>query len=364
MTSSAWRPARAGGRADRAGGRPPPADGETGDSCPRRSRPASRGRRGGRARGPRRRAGVGAARGRRGARFALAAAGGWRRAWPSCATRWRRVAAGGTGRRCADRGRPAPRPPRSVRLPLRGRHRSRSSSRASPRASTTSRRSSATARSPWARARARCATGLARPGPRRADRVGRVAATGADDRPAAGPAGARSARSPVRHARRRSGARPCTSGTRRSARAGSTWATGSARSTTATSRPSAGRSDEAVGLIDVSTLGKLDVAGRDAGSVPRLAPPEPLQRPDGRARALPGDARRRRHRPRRRHGRPARRRALLRLDDDRQPRRGRAVAQLVAGRVDRDVRHVTERDRRSSRRSTSPVRASREVLRG
>ena len=42
--------------------------------------------------------------------------------------------------------------------------------------------------------------------------------------------------------------------------------------------------------------------------VPRLAPPEPVQRPAGRARALPRDARRRRHPPRRRHRRPACRR--------------------------------------------------------
>ena len=49
--------------------------------------------------------------------------------------------------------------------------------------------------------------------------------------------------------------------------------------------------------------------GRRRRRVPRLAAPEPVQRPQGGARALPRDARRRRDHPRRRHGRPARARS-------------------------------------------------------
>ena len=65
---------------------------------------------------------------------------------------------------------------------------------------------------------------------------------------------------------RPSAGRPCTSGTRRSAPGGSTWATGSGRSPTATSNAEVRAVREAAGLIDVSTLGKLDVQGADAGA--------------------------------------------------------------------------------------------------
>ena len=79
--------------------------------------------------------------------------------------------------------------------------------------------------------------------------------------------------------RARSGAPRCTSGTTRWARRGSTWATGSGRSTTATSTAEVAAVREAAGLIDVSTLGQARRPGPGRRRVPRLAAPEPLQRP-------------------------------------------------------------------------------------
>ena len=71
---------------------------------------------------------------------------------------------------------------------------------------------------------------------------------------------------------------------------------------------------ESLGVIDVSTLGKLLVEGPDAGGAPRPALPEPLLRSRGRPHPLRRAHHRRRPDHGRRHGRPPRRRPLLRHD--------------------------------------------------
>ena len=57
-----------------------------------------------------------------------------------------------------------------------------------------------------------------------------------------------------------------------------------------------------VGILDGSTLGKIDVQGPDAADLPGPALHEPDQQPQGRLDPLRRDVRRRRHGPRRRHG--------------------------------------------------------------
>ena len=116
---------------------------------------------------------------------------------------------------------------------------------------------------------------------------------------------------------------------------------------------------EAVGLIDVSTLGKILVTGPRRGGVPRPRLPEPLLRPQGRA-----DPLRRAHRRRgpdhgRRHRRAPRRRDVLRDDDvDRRGRRLPVVHVVERGVVHgRPVRPAHRSRRRDERRRPEGARA-------
>ena len=103
---------------------------------------------------------------------------------------------------------------------------------------------------------------------------------------------------------------------------------------------------ESVGVIDVSTLGKILVEGPDAGGAARPPLPEPLRRPP----AGPDPLRRADHRRRpdhgRRDGRPARRRALLRHDDLDRLRRRLRVVRVVERRLG-----LRRRDRQRHRRA-------------
>ena len=104
---------------------------------------------------------------------------------------------------------------------------------------------------------------------------------------------------------------------------------------------------QAAGLIDVSTLGKLLVAGPDAGEfLDRLYPNRFSNLAPGRIRYGVISSRRRADR-RRRHDLPARRRVLLRDDDVERRRRGRGMVLLVAGRLGHE--------RASDRRHPGPV---------
>ncbi len=75
-----------------------------------------------------------------------------------------------------------------------------------------------------------------------------------------------------------------------------------------------------VGILDGSTLGKIDVQGPDAGSVPRPDLHQPDEQPEGRLRAVRRDVRRRRHGHRRRHRAPAGRRPVPGADHHRRRR--------------------------------------------
>ena len=90
---------------------------------------------------------------------------------------------------------------------------------------------------------------------------------------------------------------------------------------------------ESLGLIDVSTLGKILVKGPDAGALPRPPLPEPLLRPEGRPHPLRRAHRRRRPDHGRRHDRPARRRHLLRHDHLDRRRRRLPVVRVVERRL-------------------------------
>ena len=120
---------------------------------------------------------------------------------------------------------------------------------------------------------------------------------------------------------------------------------------------------EGAGLIDVSTLGKLLVAGPEAGAfLNRLYPNRFDNLKPGRIRygVLGDDA-----------GRITDDGTICRLDDDsllrhhdlQRRRRGRELVRLVAGRV-ADGRPADRRRARGSRRSTSPGPRSREILSG
>ncbi len=78
----------------------------------------------------------------------------------------------------------------------------------------------------------------------------------------------------------------------------------------------------AVGICDVSTLGKIDVQGSDAAGVPRSCVRQHLFHPAGRPRALRADAAGRRHRVRRRHHLAIRPRPFRRHHHDRECRPG------------------------------------------
>ena len=158
-----------------------------------------------------------------------------------------------------------------------------------------------------------------------------------DDLPPALRAGRdRRARRPLTAARSsaRRGCRRRIAGRRSRARCSSRPAPGCARSSIrgparpTGSRPSSARCRtvrERVGVCDVSTLGKIDVQGPDAGRVPRPPLHQHLDHAAGRPRALRPDAARGRLRPGRRHHLAPRRRPLLRHDHHGQRREGAAA---------------------------------------
>ena len=114
-------------------------------------------------------------------------------------------------------------------------------------------------------------------------------------------------------------------------------------------------------MIDVSTLGKLLVAGPGRGRVPRAPLPEPLRRPGGRPHPLRRALHRRRPDHGRRHDRAARGRHVLRHDDlDRRRRRARLVRVVERGLADgRRDRERHRRARRGQRRRPALARAAR-----
>ena len=167
----------------------------------------------------------------------------------------------------------------------------------------------------------------------------------------------------------------CTTGTSPAARCSRTSDSGSARATTRC----AGEDMDAavlrecaavrggVGILDGSTLGKIDVQGPDAGRVPRHALHEHDEHPEGRHGPLRRDVRRRRHGHRRRHRDAAGRRPVPGVHHHRRRRAdpgldgGMAADRVAApaGAADlghRAVAHLPRR--RAPSRATSSARSS------